>query len=97
MIIGAGSAALIVESAEAARERGIQPIAQLLGSVIANSAFHGTRLDIDHISGVMETVVSEAERWGIDRHTIAPSLMFMSHETYTPVSYTHLDVYKRQS
>jgi hypothetical protein len=34
----------------------------VLGSVIANSAFHGTRLDIDHISGVMETVVTEAER-----------------------------------
>ena len=49
-----------------------------------NSAFHGTRLDLDHISGVMEAVVTEAEKWGVERHAIASQLMFMSHETYTP-------------
>ncbi|MFN8193922.1 MAG: SDR family NAD(P)-dependent oxidoreductase [Nocardioidaceae bacterium] len=84
MIIGMGAAALVVESAEAARERGIQPICEVLGAVTANSAFHGTRLDVEHIAGVMEAVMSEAERHGIDRRAIAPQTVFVSHETYTP-------------
>ena len=84
MIIGMGAAAFVVESAEAARERGIQPICEVLGAVTANSAFHGTRLDVEHIAGVMEAVVSEAERHGIDRAAIAPQTVFVSHETYTP-------------
>ncbi|MCB0909722.1 MAG: hypothetical protein KDB63_21700, partial [Nocardioidaceae bacterium] len=84
MIIGMGAAAFVVESADAARERGLQPICEVLGAVAANSAFHGTRLDIEHIAGVMEAVVSEAERHGIDRKAIAPQTVFVSHETYTP-------------
>ena len=55
MIVGMGAAALVVESAEAARERGVAPICEVLSAVTANSAFHGTRLDVHHISAVMET------------------------------------------
>ncbi|HMM34569.1 MAG TPA: acyltransferase domain-containing protein, partial [Thermoanaerobaculia bacterium] len=85
MIIGMGAVGLVVESAEAARERGITPACRVLSAVTANSAFHGTRLDVNHISQVMETLVSSAERkWGIDRHAIAPRMVFVSHETYTP-------------
>ena len=85
MIIGMGAAALVVESAEAARERGIQPICEVLSAVTANSAFHGTRLDVDHIGQVMEDLVAQAERrTGIRRHDIAPRTVFVSHETYTP-------------
>ena len=54
MLLGMGAAALVVESAEAARERGVRPICEVLATVVANSAFHGTRLDVHHISGVME-------------------------------------------
>src|ERR1039458_7328194 len=73
MIIGMGAAGLVVESAESARERGIQPICEVLSAVTANSAFHGTRLDVHHISQVMEDLVSKAEaRGGIRRHEIAP-------------------------
>ena len=61
MIIGMGAAGLVVESAAAARERGLTPICEVLGSVTANSAFHGTRLDVEHISGVMEQLVEQAE------------------------------------
>src|SRR5207247_1366190 len=68
MIIGSGAAALVVESAEAARERGIRPICEVLAAVAANSAFHGTRLDVDHIGQVMEELMSQAERRGVDRH-----------------------------
>jgi malonyl CoA-acyl carrier protein transacylase len=85
MIAGMGAAALIVESEDATRARGLQPIAEMLGSVTANSAFHGTRLDIDHIAAVMEGLVARAEqRHGLSREQMAPQTMFMSHETYTP-------------
>ncbi len=84
MLIGMGAAALVVESAEAARERGLSPICEVLGSVVANSAFHGTRLDVNHISGVMERLVSQAEARGVARAQIAGETLFVSHETYTP-------------
>jgi acyl transferase domain-containing protein len=85
MIIGMGAAALVVESADAARERGIQPICEVLATVTGNSAFHGTRLDVQHIGQVMEGLVSKAEASsGISRHQIAPRTVFVSHETYTP-------------
>jgi acyl transferase domain-containing protein/NAD(P)-dependent dehydrogenase (short-subunit alcohol dehydrogenase family)/acyl carrier protein len=85
LIVGMGAAALVVESADAARERGIQPICEVLSAVTANSAFHGTRLDVQHIGQVMENLISQAEaRHGISRHQIAPKTVFISHETYTP-------------
>ncbi|HET9782239.1 MAG TPA: beta-ketoacyl synthase N-terminal-like domain-containing protein, partial [Candidatus Dormibacteraeota bacterium] len=85
MVIGMGAAAMVVESAAAARERGITPICDVLATVTANSAFHGTRLDPKHISQVMETLVGEAEReCGVRRADIASSTVFISHETYTP-------------
>ena len=61
LIMGMGAAAIVVESAEAARERGIQPICEVLSSVTANSAFHGSRLDVQHISQIMEKVLTQAE------------------------------------
>ena len=85
MIMGMGAAALVVESQDAVAERGMQAFCELLSSVTANSAFHGTRLDIKHVSEVMERVVSQAEeRFGIDRSEIAGQTVFVSHETYTP-------------
>jgi 3-oxoacyl-(acyl-carrier-protein) synthase/NAD(P)-dependent dehydrogenase (short-subunit alcohol dehydrogenase family) len=85
MIIGMGAAALVVESAAAARERGIQPICEVLSTVTGNSAFHGTRLDVQHIGQMMEKLVAKAEAGsGISRQQIAPQTVFVSHETYTP-------------
>ncbi len=84
MIVGMGAAALVVESAEAARERGLQPICEVLGAVTTNSAFHGTRLDVEHIGAVMEAVVRQAEARGAQRAAMADSTVFVSHETYTP-------------
>jgi acyl transferase domain-containing protein/NAD(P)-dependent dehydrogenase (short-subunit alcohol dehydrogenase family) len=85
MIIGMGAAALVVESAAAARERGIQPICEVLSTMTGNSAFHGTRLDVQHIGQVMETLLVKAEAGsGISRREIAPHTLFVSHETYTP-------------
>ncbi|HET9316360.1 MAG TPA: beta-ketoacyl synthase N-terminal-like domain-containing protein, partial [Vicinamibacteria bacterium] len=85
MIVGMGAAALVVESAAAARERGVAPICEVLSAVSANSAFHGTRLDVQHIAEVMETLVARAEsRHGLLRDEMADKTVFVSHETYTP-------------
>ncbi len=85
MVIGMGGAALVVESKESADERGLLPIVDVLNAVTANSAFHATRLDVNHICNVMEGLVAQAEsRWGIDRKEIASQTVFVSHETYTP-------------
>jgi 3-oxoacyl-(acyl-carrier-protein) synthase len=85
MVMGMGAAALVVESNDAIRERGILPICEVLSAVTANSAFHGTRLDVQHIAGVMEDLISRAEsQHGIRRQDIAPRTVFVSHETYTP-------------
>ncbi len=85
LIVGMGAAALVVESAEAARERGIRPICEVLSAVTANSAFHGTRLDVQHIGQVMEDLVTQAEaRSDVVRKAVAPQMVFVSHETYTP-------------
>jgi acyl transferase domain-containing protein/acyl carrier protein/NAD(P)-dependent dehydrogenase (short-subunit alcohol dehydrogenase family) len=85
LIIGMGGASLVLESPQSAAQRGIQPICDVLATVASNSAFHGTRLDVDHICQIMEHVVADAERtWGVDRHQIAAETVFVSHETYTP-------------
>jgi acyl transferase domain-containing protein/NAD(P)-dependent dehydrogenase (short-subunit alcohol dehydrogenase family) len=85
LIMGMGAAAIVVESAEAARERGIRPICEVLSAVTANSAFHGTRLDVQHIGQVMEDLVAQAEtHGGVARNEVAPKMVFVSHETYTP-------------
>ena len=85
MILGMGACALVVESEDAVRERGMRGIAEILATETANSAFHGTRLDVGHICQVMEKMVGTAERrHGIDRKQIAPQTVFISHETYTP-------------
>ncbi len=85
LIMGMGAAAIVVESADAARGRGIRPICEVLGAVTANSAFHGTRLDVQHMGQIMEVLISQAEaQSGIERHEIAPHTVFVSHETYTP-------------
>ncbi|PDW04854.1 type I polyketide synthase [Candidatus Viridilinea mediisalina] len=84
-ILGMGACALLIESEDAVRERGMRAIAELLASETSNSAFHGTRLDVQHISQVVESLVGAAERrFGVDRRTMAAQTVFVSHETFTP-------------
>jgi malonyl CoA-acyl carrier protein transacylase len=85
MIVGMGAAALVVESEDAVRERGMHGLAEVLSTEVANSAFHGTRLDVNHISDVMERLLAKAEeRFSLKRKDLTGEMMFMSHETYTP-------------
>ncbi|MCP4426266.1 MAG: acyltransferase domain-containing protein, partial [Chloroflexi bacterium] len=84
-LLGMGACGLVVESEDAVRERGMRGIVELLSSEINNSAFHGTRLDVNHIAQVMDNLLTSAERrFGLNRQAIAPQMVFMSHETFTP-------------
>jgi len=84
-ILGMGATALVLESEDAVRERGMRGLVEVLSTEHRNSAYHGTRLDVDHVAMVMEALVTSAERrFGLHRKAIASQLVFMSHETYTP-------------
>ena len=84
-LIGMGACALVVESQDAVEERGMRGIVELLSTETRNSAFHATRLDVDHVASVVEGLVRAAERrFGVDRMAMAPKTVFVSHETYTP-------------
>ncbi len=85
MIMGMGAAALVIESEDSVRERGMRGIGEILSSNISNSAFHGTRLDVTHVGEVMERLLKTAEqRFGFCRQDMAAKTVFVSHETYTP-------------
>ncbi len=85
MIVGMGAVGMVLESAEAAEERGVTPIVELVGTQVANSAFHGTRLDTEHVAQTMCTLVDRSTReLGISSEELSSDLIFMSHETHTP-------------
>ena len=84
-LVGMGACALVVESQDAVEERGMRGIVELLSAETRNSAFHATRLDVEHVASVVESLVASAERrFGVDRTAMAPKTVFVSHETYTP-------------
>ena len=84
LIIGSGAVALIVEKEEAVKERGFNGQAELLGSYIKNSAGHPSRLDVPHITQEMKKFCDRVKRVHNLEDNFADSLLFMSHETYTP-------------
>ncbi|MBO86165.1 MAG: hypothetical protein CL927_12470, partial [Deltaproteobacteria bacterium] len=85
MIMGMGAVGLVLEREDVADNRGIAPIARLLATTLANSAFHGTRLDAEHISSNVRDVVERAcSAASVTTAQMARDALFMSHETYTP-------------
>ena len=85
MLLGMGGAAFVIEKESASRIRGVTPYCELLGSHIGNSAFHPTRLDVEHVSESFDKFIFQMENmWGFDRHQIAEKTTFMSHEPATP-------------
>ncbi|WP_249755996.1 type I polyketide synthase [Microvenator marinus] len=85
MIIGMGCVALVVEASGLPEARGIEPLADVLGTRFVNSALHPTRLDVDHIATEVNAMMQHIEsRYRVDRKEIAAKTVFVSHETYTP-------------
>ncbi|MGC8602261.1 MAG: SDR family NAD(P)-dependent oxidoreductase [Desulfomonilaceae bacterium] len=85
LILGSAAVALVLERDDIVKQRGMEPIASIEAGIVANSGFHGTRLDVDHILTVMEKMISRWEtQSGVSRHELAKKMFFMSHETYSP-------------
>ena len=62
LILGSAAAAIVLENEDLVKRRGMEPIASIEAGVVANSGFHGTRLDVDHILTVMEKMISRWEK-----------------------------------
>ncbi|MBN1500070.1 MAG: acyltransferase domain-containing protein [Spirochaetes bacterium] len=85
MIVGSGAFGLIVEREDKAEERGFNGQAEILGTYIGNSAFHVSKIDVEHLSEEMDSFFTRIENmYGKSRSEYARSMAFMSHETYTP-------------
>ena len=85
MLLGMGAVGMMLERADDAAERGAEILATLKVSRVSNSAYHGTRLDIDHIATEMQSLVDElSNSTGLSPSQIAKETVFVSHETFTP-------------
>ena len=84
LILGSAAVGLVLKTPTRWKS-GMEPIASVEGGIIANSAYHGTRLDTDHIASAMERMVGRwEEQSGQSRDKLARDMFFMSHETYSP-------------
>jgi acyl transferase domain-containing protein/NAD(P)H-dependent flavin oxidoreductase YrpB (nitropropane dioxygenase family)/acyl carrier protein/NAD(P)-dependent dehydrogenase (short-subunit alcohol dehydrogenase family) len=84
-ILGSGAVSVIVERADTLGQRGLNGQAEILGTYIGNSAFHATRIEVDHVGSEMARFVRGVEqRHGLSPQDYTPSMVFMSHETFTP-------------
>ena len=85
MLLGMGAAGFVIERNSLSIERGVTPYVELLGTHLANSAYHPTRLDVEHVSNSLDEFITRMERdWDFNRHSIASRTSFMSHEPATP-------------
>ncbi|MBF0376335.1 MAG: SDR family NAD(P)-dependent oxidoreductase [Desulfamplus sp.] len=84
-ILGAGAVGLVVEKASEVHARGMRGQAIVLGTHMANSAYHTFNIDVDHMASQMKKFISKMEReHNLKQSEYADKLLFMSHETYTP-------------
>ena len=85
MIMGMGASAIVIETLSEAERRGVYPIAKILGTHYLNSAYHGSRLDVEHVTQSLSDFFAKMERaHDIKADDIAEKTIFVSHETYTP-------------
>ena len=85
LILGSAAVGIVLESHDLVKKRGMDGIATIEAGAVANSGFHGTRLDVDHISSIMEKMIGKwEEQSGLSRQDLARDVFFMSHETYSP-------------
>ncbi|MGB9618417.1 MAG: beta-ketoacyl synthase N-terminal-like domain-containing protein, partial [Desulfomonilaceae bacterium] len=85
LILGSAAVGLVLEKENLVKKRGLDPIVSIEAGVVANSGFHGTRLDVEHICSTMEEMIAKWEyQSGLKRTDLARNVFFMSHETYSP-------------
>ncbi|MBU2574826.1 MAG: acyltransferase domain-containing protein, partial [Elusimicrobia bacterium] len=85
LIVGSGAVGMVIEDETLVKARGIKPLARVLATESANSAYHVSRLDTEHVADVMTKFIAKIEStYGLNKKDFAPKTMFMSHETYTP-------------
>lgn len=62
---------------------------EIVASELANSCFHGTRIDTEHLSHVLEKcVLSATKKKGISLPDFAKRCIYVSHETFTPTCFS---------
>lgn len=84
-ILGSGAVGLVVESESCTHHRGMKGQCEILGTHIANSAYHTYNIDVPHMSREMKKFINKVEKKnGLKKEAYADKLLFMSHETYTP-------------
>ncbi|CCK81789.1 type I polyketide synthase [Desulfobacula toluolica] len=84
-ILGSGAVGLVIESETCAKKRGMNGQCEILGTHIANSAYHTYNIDVPHMSHEMDKFITKVEQQnGMRKKDYADKLLFMSHETYTP-------------
>jgi acyl transferase domain-containing protein/NAD(P)H-dependent flavin oxidoreductase YrpB (nitropropane dioxygenase family)/acyl carrier protein/NAD(P)-dependent dehydrogenase (short-subunit alcohol dehydrogenase family) len=84
-ILGSGAVGLVIEAESEVQRRGMNGQCEILGTHIANSAYHTYNIDVPHMAKEMTRFISKVEkRTGLKKQDYADKLLFMSHETYTP-------------
>jgi acyl transferase domain-containing protein/NAD(P)-dependent dehydrogenase (short-subunit alcohol dehydrogenase family)/acyl carrier protein len=85
MIMGSGAMAIVIEAESQCARRGLSPVCELLGTHVFNAASHGSQLDVARYAEELEIFMARMERrHGLTRKTMAPELVYFSHEPYTP-------------
>ncbi|MFO7749720.1 MAG: beta-ketoacyl synthase N-terminal-like domain-containing protein [Desulfobacteraceae bacterium] len=84
-ILGSGAAGVIVENEATVKARGMNGQAEILGTHMANSAYHTYNIDVPHMTAEMTKFIEKVEKQhNLAKKEYANKLLFMSHETYTP-------------
>lgn len=84
-ILGSGAVSLILEKQNRLQQRGLNGQAQVLGTHLANSAWHALNIDVNHLAFEMNRFITRVEKqYGLDKSDYPGRLLLMSHETYTP-------------
>lgn len=84
MILGSGAVGIVVETVSACLERHHQPKVEILGSHMANSAYHGCLMHGDHIASEFGVFLKKMElQHGLDRAALARDCVYFAHETCT--------------
>ena len=85
MIMGSAAIGVVVERQSECARRGTIPVCELLGAHVFNAASHGSQLDVPRYAEELEVFMKQMEaRHGLARDTLAPDLVYFSHEPYTP-------------